>query len=418
MKKLIGTVAVAALLASAAFAEVSFGAWLNNTTAPVAGDGDDIVAGVNNPWGGLRSARIGISYLSDDEKVGMNIGMAYNEGAFGFFGNNHFYVRPWDWLKVSVGGFDDNDTGLRSDLCLPSWGWLRPQNAIRWGEGITFSDIAGNGFRLQLFPVDGLQIAALIPYSWDYTAAEDVYRNMKIGAGYAIGDIGTLKVQWHGKSTDAKAAKTKGWYYDDKALGAAATSFTTAITEAEKLTDDDGNAIVFDPSKLSYLAKDAKATGGVENLFEVAFDLVAVDNMFLTVGGAFDIAEESDNNVYTVALGWSYKLTDTFALFLDGSVAIPGDSDADPAFGAGLGINVGLTDSLGLDAEVRWLHQGDDADSVSFLVGLNYSVSSNGGLGLGFQGLIAGKNASVESVFPSQADKFSWAVPIYCTINF
>ena len=413
MKKLIGTVAVAALLASAAFAEVSFGAWLNNTTAPVAGDGDDIVAGVNNPWGGLRSARIGISYLSDDEKVGMNIGMAYNEGAFGFFGNNHFYVRPWDWLKVSVGGFDDNDTGLRSDLCLPSWGWLRPQNAIRWGEGITFSDIAGNGFRLQLFPVDGLQVALLVPYSSTFTAVEDVYRQAKIGAGYTIGDIGAIKVQWHGKSTDKKAAKAAGFYYDDDPIA------SDDIFDPSKWLDDDGEIFVPDFTKLTYDDGTGKGSGGVLNTFEVAFDLTAIDGMFLTVGGAFDIAEDSDNNEYTISLGWSYNLTDAFTLLLDASARFYGDSDEDPMFGAAVGVNFGFTDSLSLDAELRYLHTGEDADSISFLVGLNYNLSSNGLLGIGFQGNYKGINEDGYSLAGLKAaDDFVWAVPIRASIWF
>ena len=411
MKKLIGTVAVAALLASAAFAELNFGAWLKNLAGVVASDGDDINAGITNPWGSWRAARLGASFVSEDEKFGMEMGLAWENGAPGFFGNNLMWVQPWDFLKVSVGAFD-NWTGLRGDLVFGSWGWLRPNNAIRWGEGITFSPCLGSGLLLELFPVDGLQIAVGVPYSAEYTAVEDVYRNANIAAAYTIGDAAKIKVQWIGKSADKKA---EGVYYDGKFVDDL-DEFPFNPGTADGWLDDDNN--VFNPSKLTY----EKASGGVLNTFEIAFDLTAVDNLFLTVGAALDIAEESDDNEYTISLGASYNITDTFALFLDGSVAIPGDSDLDPMFGAALGINVGLTDSLGLDAEVRWLHQGEDADIVSFLVGLNYSVSSGAGLGLGFQGLVAGKNAvladSNKPTFPALADKFSWAVPIYCTINF
>ena len=421
MKKLIGTVAVAALLASAAFAELNFGAWLKNLAGVVASDGDDINAGITNPWGGWRAARLGASFVSEDEKFGMEMGLAWEGGTPGFFGNNLMWVQPWDFLKVSVGAFD-NWTGLRGDLTFGSWNWLRPNNAIRWGEGITFSPCLGSGLLLELFPVDGLQVAVGVPYSAEYTAVEDVYRRANIAAAYTIGDAAKIKVQWIGKSADKKAAKAAGWYYDGKAIPGTdeKTGFGDLFTSDDvELPADMGKP---DLDKLEYLKEAGNPTGGVENLFEIAFDLTAVDNLFLTVGAALDIAEESDNNVYTIALGASYNITDTFALFLDGSVAIPGNSDIDPLFGAALGINVGLTDSLGLDAEVRWLHQGEDADIVSFLVGLNYSVSSGAGLGLGFQGLVAGKNAvlkdSNKPTFPALADKFSWAVPIYCTISF
>ena len=361
MKKLIGTVAVAALLASAAFAELNFSAWLNNLSAVVASDGDEIRAGVANPWGAARSARFNLSYVSDDEKFGMETGVYVEPWVTDPLkpaGNNHMWVRPWDWLKVSVGSFDDNNTGLRSDLCLPDWNWLRPNNYISAGEGITFSDIAGNGLRLQLFPVEGLQIAALIPVSPDFDAAKDIYNKMQIAAGYTIGDIGTIKLGWWGKSE----------------------------------TD-------------------------VENEFDVAFDLTAIDGMFLTVGTKLTITDDSDNNDYLVAVGWRYNFTDTFALLLDASAKFYGDSDIDPVFGAAVGVNVGFTDALNLDAEVRWLHAGEDADSISFLVGLNYFVSSNGVLGIGFEGITKGQGFCYGGAL-TYSDAFAWAVPIKVSIWF
>ena len=40
MKKLIGTAVLAALVATSAFAEITFGAWLRVLAAPVAYDGE------------------------------------------------------------------------------------------------------------------------------------------------------------------------------------------------------------------------------------------------------------------------------------------------------------------------------------------------------------------------------------------
>lgn len=81
-------------------------------------------------------------------------------------------------------------------------------------------------------------------------------------------------------------------------------------------------------------------------------------------------------------------------------------------------------DSLGLSADFRAMLPGNKLDPIfSFLVGVDWGFSSNGQLGIGFQGVIAGKDAPARSatdddpvytasVFNARQDKFSWAVPI------
>ncbi|MEE3434706.1 MAG: hypothetical protein VZQ47_04015, partial [Treponema sp.] len=74
MKKLIGALALAAMVATSAFAEVSFGAWLCNLPTLVGFDGEDIKgAAVSNPWGGFSASRIDINWTSDDGKAGMTM---------------------------------------------------------------------------------------------------------------------------------------------------------------------------------------------------------------------------------------------------------------------------------------------------------------------------------------------------------
>ena len=416
MKKLIGTVAVAALLASAAFAEMNFGAYLNSSSAVVASDGKDIVAGVNNPWGGWRHSRFSFNWTGDEEKVGIILGVAADDSGIGAFTPNYMWAKPWDWLRVSLGAFSDNDTGLRSDLTYGSWGWLRPGNAVSWGEGITFSDVEGAGLRLQLYPVDGLQLAVLVPYESTFKAADDIYNKMQIAAGYTIGDIGTIKLGWWGKSETKKAA---GYYYGDKAIADVLKDQSTFdASDPTTWIGKDGEFMSFDPTKITY---NKNGSGGVKNEFDIAFDLTAIDGMFLTVGAKLTITDDSDNNDYLVALGWRYNFTDTFALFLDAAADFFGKSDHDPDAGAGVGINVGFTDSLNLDAEVRWLHKGKNGataskDGISFLVGLNYSVCSNGLIGLGFQGHY--KTGGLAGLSAAANEDFVWAVPLKLQVAF
>ena len=64
-KTLIAVAAAAALTATSAFAEITFGAWLRTLTAPVASNGEDTVVGTANSWGwGARTARIDINGVS------------------------------------------------------------------------------------------------------------------------------------------------------------------------------------------------------------------------------------------------------------------------------------------------------------------------------------------------------------------
>ena len=281
MKKLIGTAMLAALLATSAFAEVSFGAFLRNLVTPIAYNGKDVVAGINNPWGGWRYSRIGFDYTSDDEKLGIKLGIAIDDGnKLNTFTPNYMWAKPWDWLRISAGSYSDNDTGLRSDLCFGSWTWLRPGNAVSYGEGITFDDTDGTGLRLQLFPVDGLHIAAIIPYNSSFTKVEDVYKNTQVAAGYTIEDIGTIKVQWKGQSTTA--VKTEAGKWKDKDGKDATVSVSTSTDYEDKLAEG-----------YTYTPAVKGEASSVKNLFGVAFDLTAIDGMFLTVGAKLTITDGS-----------------------------------------------------------------------------------------------------------------------------
>ena len=264
--------------------------------------------------------------------------------------------------------------------------------------------------RLQLFPVDGLHIAALIPVSADFDVAKDIYNKTQVAVGYTIGDIGTIKLGWWGKS-EAGAAATAGKWKDKDGEDA----------KAPTIEDFDGYLKALDDGYTYTPAKDAVAAA-VKNEFDIAFDLTAIDGMFLTVGTKLTITDDSDNNNYLVALGWRYNFTDTFALFLDASANFYGNSDNKPDIGAALAVNVGLTDALNLEAEFRYLHSGERAakdavNSISFLVGLNYAVSSNGVLGIGFEGITQGQGFCYGDVL-AYSDAFAWAVPIKVSISF
>ena len=363
MKKLIGTVAAAALLASAAFAELSFNAWTRTLVVPVAGDGDTVLAGWQNSWGGVRTAALSTRWTSDDEKVGMLLD---------FFGDDFNVIigdyaagwwKPADWVKFMVGKIDNAYT-MRSDVTYGSWNWIRPWNWVQNDEGITFELGGTTGFQVELFPVENLQIVARLPLPVGkdtYNDAYNQYGKGTIAAGYTIADIGTIKVAFLGDYDESGAKKKYG-------------------------------------------------------KVNAAFDLVAVENMFLTVGVRIPVNEETANGA-TVALpsvGFSYQITDNFKIALTAAADLK--KSADPEISAGVGINFGLTDTLSLDADFRYLGDFEaEETTLSFLVGVNYNLSSNGYIGIGFQGATNGNGLGVSA---AKADSFCWSVPVAFSLWF
>ena len=387
MKKLIGALALAAMVAASAFAEVSFGAWVCNLPSLIASDGDGIQGGaVNNPWGGWRPARADIRFNSDDGKAGMILGVytdflsteAGKEGTiakgWSHSDNTLMWVKPIDQIKLSLGSHD-NFFGTRGDLCYGSWNWLRPEattNGVRWGEEITFSANAGwrdHGLGLEITPVEALKIFGFVPLDGNIKTLDKVFGKGWIGAMYTIDGIGKIKAQFIG-----------GYDVD---------------------------------------ANDKKKLGTIE----AAFDLTAVDKLFATVGIEFKV-QDSDtfakgDKQFGVALGASYGITEAFKVAADFSISIPKDGDMGMAFGAGL--DYAVSDALGLVADVRMRMPNNDKDpTLSFLVGANYACGSNGSLGLGFQAAVAmGDKAGQTQIkyVKAAADgtnfkKFIFAVPL------
>lgn len=373
MKKLIGALALAAMVAASAFAEVSFGAWVCNLPALLSSNGDDIQGGgVQNPWGGWRPARADIRFSSDDGKAGMILGVYTDinkDGTTGFsFSDNCLmWVKPIDQIKLSIGAHD-NFFGTRSDLCYGSWNWLRPNTNIRWGEHFTFSANAGwrdRGLGIDITPIEALKIFAFIPLQTQTASdLEYVFGKGWYGAMYTIDGIGKIKAQFIGGYTKS-AAGTK--------LGT----------------------------------------------IEAAFDLTAVDKLFATVGVDFNIQDsdlyQKGNKMFGVQAGASYGITEAFKVSADVAIAIPKEGDLGLSFG--VGADYAVNDAVGVTADVRMLMLNNGSDpTLSFLAGLTYACGSNGSLGIGFQGAVGfGKAATPGDLGVTKAtagDKFAFAVPL------
>ena len=424
-KTLIAVAAAAALTATSAFAEITFGAWLRVLASPVASTGEDIIAGVQNSWGwGARTARININGTSEDGKAGFVMGV-YNdfESGLGQGDDAYLWVKPVDTVKVSVGKFDSPTNGLRGDFTYGSWNWLRPGNWVYEGEGLTFDGIWRSGLMVEADPMDGLHAFAVIPMSASYKSAEEVYRNIQVGFGYAIEGVGKLKAQFIGDYTYSRK---------DNKLG-------------DWKINDDGEIVRGDTKYKADGKKDEDATTGQ---IGVAFDITAIENLYVTVGARFGIADKDvvvitrdDHNYLKMAFtaGASYQVSETMKFSVDGGYKQfqnKFNADDDSLFSVGAGVDFTVMDGLAAVADVRYMSnmygKAGDEGAISFLVGVNKSVSSNGSLGIGFQGatngcgfnwdngskgIISGKSFTAGEA-NGDSDQFVWAIPVSVSVWF
>ena len=404
-KTLIAVAAAAALTATSAFAEITFGAWLRVITG-VGSNGEDVVMGTTNSWGGVRPARLNAAGTSEDGKAGFKLDFYFeNDEIWGhdrdirIGDNGYLWVKPIDQIQLSIGKFDGGETGFRGDFCYGSWNWLRPYNYIVEDEGLTFKGSHTNGLMARITPIDNLVVLVQLPVmnaKWGgnnngYVAktetedakntAADVFKNAAYMASYSIEGVGTLKAGFFG-------------------------------ADGEKTVE----------------GKKYNQTGTVN----VAFDLNAIENLYVTVGAFFDIADKEtgewhDKMKFTA--GASYQVSDAMKFSVSGGYAkymgkCSWLGNKDNAFGIGAGVDYVIMDGLTLNADVRYKNvgygkKGDDG-SVSFLAGVVKSVGGNASLQAGFQGSTNGCGlVQADTGIPAvEKDDFVWAIPVGLSVFF
>ena len=335
MKKIVGTIAAIALAASSAFAGVGIGSWGRAIWAPVQGDASGVSSWEGISWGG-NTVRTGISIHGESENVGFNIDMNADGNAAGIGDTAYFWAKPWSWLELKVGKVQD-DTG-RGNGAYGIFNWKRM--GLGWtGEDVTFTRFGNgaggqaNGAIVKVTPVDGLWIIAAMDVQDNQPAEKTYLDNAQYGAGYVIDGIGHIRAQYIGQSKKVNAA----------------------------------------------------------------FDLTAVENLFVTVdayvpvdgnGGAANVNAYANLKLDAVSL---HALVTT-------SIA------SDFGFGVGIGADVDLGNGLGSNFDVRY-----QKTDLSFLAGLTKGLS-NGMIGVGFQGNVGALDTSSSS--------FSWAVPVVISASF
>ena len=443
-----------AAFAAVSFAEgITFGAWMRALAAPVANNGDETITAAGNSWGG--SARVGgvdIVGTAPDGNAGFI--MSYRNMADMSMSSGdqaNLWVKPIDMVKLSYGKYDNNT--LRGDVCYGSWNWMRPNAWIAGDEGLLMSGNGGTGLLAEITPMEGLYIQALVPITDANVKAGTTYKNLRGGFAYTVPGLVKVKGQYIGKG----AAKE-----DDKDPVAAVDGLVLAAdgsisAHAAGYTLATGESWLRDP----VAANDGKGKDGNSNCtLEAEVDVLAVEGLFAGVGFQYNVVKDGDDAALDltgwkaedlanptklvdaavaqktkmkVAAGVSYQVMPELKVSASGAFFTfykMAGVKLDPRFQAGLGVDYDLGDGLAANADVRYMSpakkdgEKDDkfsGDRIAFSVGVKKSVSSNGSIGVAFQGVTnSGNLASVKGVPNDDKEykNFVWAIPVAIEVAF
>ena len=416
MKKLIAVSAVAALAATALSAEITFGSWgralwvaaANGSYTETDANGkttysSTIVSDVHQSWGGASAPRTALSINGTSDNVGFALDIFANGTDGDLPGDNALiWVKPIDQVKISVGKHDQNV--LRGDGCFGLWNWDRI-GCVADQEGWTFADyLDGEKVDIVATPVEGLTIGVGIPV---------VLKHNANWAGY--GDKTTTKA---GTDVTKDGVYTLSGIYAHGAvyLGAYNIDGIGTIKAALKTL----------PKK--NVAEEGKpADEKSQTEIAAAFDLTAVENLFVSVGAKINTLKEANTqniNAY-VRYGVNEALTVHALVGTNLNGADKKEKKADGALGflAGVGVDYNLDGGIGLFADVRYANgifcngtSADNSDSLTLGVGATKGFS-NGLIGIAFEG--ATNNGGRYELEPKVNDdgskvydKFSWEIPV------
>jgi hypothetical protein len=429
MKKILAITAMAAF-AAVSFAEgITFGAWLRALAAPVANDGDETITAAGNSWGwGARTARINVTAVAPDGNAGFNMGV-YNDVSMSLSAGDeaNLWVKPIDIVKVSYGKYDNNT--LRGDMCYGSWNWLRPTSSwLAEDEGLLMSGNGATGLMAEITPMEELYIQALVPITTSEVKAGTTYKNLRAGFAYTVPGLVKVKGQYIGKgaaSEDAKDATTK----TVKGYAASDVDYIEADgTIHFSTTATPTNQTITVPAT-------PKKDGNSNCDIEAEVDVLAVEGLYAGVGFRYDVRKDGkENNAgeenMKVALGVSYQVMPELKVSASGAFFTFYGEKVDPRFQAGLGVDYDLGDGLAANADFRYLskagvdgEKADYTDHMAFSVGVTKSVSSNGYIGVAFQGQTNSGNFANNVITGKANDdgemkNFTWCVPVALSVWF
>ena len=311
MKKLIVFSVVFALVAGAAFAEVSFGGTVFGKVDVVKGDNvkdSDIKAG-----GGIGRVNVDASAESEDGSFGGWMRFRAGSWGAGASGWGLAWWKPVDAVKFQIG---NNPDGIFDTTHMTRWGFYQVAGDIgivnagnAWGGGlgpvvsdqVFFGGFGGFGAMLSITPMDLLALNFVFPYTDG--KAGDTYRHFIGQAVVNLDGIGQLNLTF--QSDTGNIAKKDG------VAGTPATTFYlvsaggTGIPtwQATKPADGSGDVVLE--------TKDVGGTPGTGSpevkdspgkIF-ASFYLSMIENLGIDLGFSFKLPAQDSKDMDHLGIG-------------------------------------------------------------------------------------------------------------------
>lgn len=356
MKKALAILMVLALVASAATAEITFGAWGRGLFVPVSNSGASgakSFAENKASWGG--APRIGFTIAGNSDNVGFVVEMKGDGGAIGANDQQFIWVKPMDMVKLSLGRVQD-DT-LRGNAAFGSWNWNRAFGDGATGEDFTFSRLSTGSLGSALYDNKQGLIAALTP-------VENLF------VGVAVRDINNENAQVG--STNQTAA----------IMNRIQAAFGYTIADVGQIRAQ----IIRNPASW-------KADGTVDknlDTIEIAFKYTGMENLYVDAGFRMwsddKVTEKKQISIYG-----NYKM-DALTAHASTRIDLNGKMDTYDASGdmglyVGAGIDYALDGGVAVAADVRYTNEimdGSKDAKTTVFAGVTKGFS-NGLIGAGFE---------------------------------
>ena len=421
MKKLIGTVAVAALLASAAFAEISFGAgYLNSRYFIGSDESGNVVSTFGQQWG-LGGPRFSAFNISGDSEHAGFMGEIQHNGYDWAIGQSFTYIKPIEQIQLIFGFTDQNY--LRSDNNLMQFDYTRP-GAFGIDEGITFDEFEVSGVGLVIKPIESLMVFAAfdVPFNGSLGKLnEQIGRTGKLGVGYTIGDIGTIKAgvwaqgKGYNKDGEEKDGVKLGVAFDLTAVDGLFVTVGAKIplggaAYSKKLLSV---ATVTDPEKFAQEAIYAFERQSVQ--LNAGVGLSFIENLSIKLNFAskinapnWDKGDADGNFGFAADLGVDYTFGENWTVF--GAVGY-----ASAVYNSGYECKYGAWDAKDKVFKDQKTIL-NTKDCLSFGVGIQ-KAWSNGTLGIEFVGA-TNYNTVLDNTRDDNSTGFGWMIPIKMQVSF
>jgi len=225
MKKLIAIAVLFAIVAGAAFAELTVGGAFGAQVLVIGSDSSDAKDGKLDAGAFNKAAHVNADFKNDNGTAGGRVRLLSVSDRAWWGAQNAFafaWWRPIQQFRLQIGNNPDGDLGATQ---ITGWGYngeaqdyvaIDQDNGDDWGRQAArkarnqgfYPGFSSLGAIVSIYPLDGLTLNIVLPFNGNGTGdgrgnglsrAGTLYSRFHFNGVYAIEDIGTVRLSFVGK---------------------------------------------------------------------------------------------------------------------------------------------------------------------------------------------------------------------------